>query len=403
MLNKNVFFLGLSLLLLSQPLFAQENVEEKVEEKEKNKKLELKPYGFIKGDMVYTTDEVKSFTNAGSLAAPQQATGVEQSAVGFTAQHTRIGLKSTVGEQIKVGGVVEIDFFTNTFVTNATPRIRLGYASVAKGGFEARMGQQWDLFSANNPTTNNTNGNMWYAGNRGFRRAQLQLSYMLDNEKISPMVQFSLGETTPDGAFPGFDNQSGIPMIQARLSGKIMKKYVVGASFASGKYVAEVGTPLEFNYNTSGVSFDFNLPIHKYFSLLGEFSTGTNLSNATLFSVAGNYSYTINPVTSAITKNSTKSMGYWLNATSNITDWFSVVLGYGMDKNNNETFAINNVEKNTVLYGDLIFPIKHGFSVALEYQNIKTVVVTAVDANNAISTTKDNTANVINLSARVAF
>ena len=53
----------------------------------------------------------------------------------------------------------------------------LHYASVIHGGFEARMGQMWDIFSPNNANTNNTNGNMWYAGNRGFRRAQLYLGY----------------------------------------------------------------------------------------------------------------------------------------------------------------------------------------------------------------------------------
>ena len=402
MLNKNVFFLGLSLLFLSQPIFSQDKVEEKTDGKEKNQKLELKPYGFIKGDMVYATDEVKSFTSAGSLAAPQQATGVEQSAVGFTAQHTRVGLKASVGEQIKVGGVVEIDFFTGTFISNATPRLRLGYASVAKGGFEARMGQQWDLFSANNPTTNNTNGNMWYAGNRGFRRAQLQLSYAYANDMVSPMVQFSLGETTPNGAFPGEDNLSGMPMIQARLSGKIMKKYVIGAAFVNGKYVAEVGTDNEFTYSTSGICVDFNLPVHKYFALTGEFSTGTNLTNATIFNVAPAYSYTINPATDELTENDKKSMGYWVNATSNITDWFGVVIGYGSDMNKSDAFGVGNIEKNTVLYGDLIFPIKHNFSVAFEYMNINTSVVDAVNAGE-ISTTKENTASVINLSVKVNF
>jgi hypothetical protein len=383
---KNFFFLGLSLLFLSQPLFAQEKVEEKVEEKEKNKKLELKPYGFVKGDMVYTTAEVQSFTNVGSLAAPQRATGVDQSAMGFTAQHTRFGLKGSVGEEIKVGGVVELDFFTNTFVTNAAPRIRLGYASVNYKGFEARMGQQWDLFSPNNPNTNNTNGNMWYQGNRGFRRGQLQLSYVIANETFAPMLQFSLGETTPDGGFPGADNISGVPMIQARLSGKVMNKYVIGVSYVNGTYLALPGDPDEFTVSTTGISVDFNLPIHKYFSLLGEFSTGTNLANATIFSIAGAH-----PLTLA--GNDTKSMGYWVNATSNVTDWFTFVLGYGSDMNKTDDLAAGATESNSLIYTHFVFPIKHGFSVSLEWQNITTAVVDE----------DDRKADVIGLSARVAF
>jgi hypothetical protein len=385
-MKKSFFLFSISVLLLSLPVIAQEKV------KEENKKVDLKFYGFIKGDLAYTTDEVKSFANVGSLAAPQVATGVDRSAVGFTAQHTRIGLKGSVGEEVKVGGVVEIDFFTGTFVSNANPRLRLGYASVTKGGFEARMGQQWDLFSPLNPNTNNTNGNLWYAGNRGFRRAQLQLSYQIASEKFSPMLQFSLGETTPDGAFPGVDNLSGVPMIQARLSGKILNKYTVGASFVNGSYLyIYTPTTTDYKYSTSGISVDVNLPLHKYFALNGEFSTGTNLANATLFSIAGSYVPTVDA--NGLVENYTKSMGYWVNASSNVTSWLTFVLGYGMDKNATENLGNGATESNSVLFTHFIFPIKHGFSCAFEYQNI----------NTAIKAEDTRKANVIGLSAKLAF
>ena len=131
----------------------------------------LKPYGFVKGDMVYATAGVKSFGWT-SLSSAQQATDYENPAIGFTAMHTRFGLKGVKGDDIKVGGRIELDFFGGSFDANIKPRIRLAYASVAKGNLELRFGQQWDLFSPVNASTNNTNGNMWYAGNRGFRRGQ---------------------------------------------------------------------------------------------------------------------------------------------------------------------------------------------------------------------------------------
>ncbi|NCO56312.1 MAG: hypothetical protein GW876_13055, partial [Bacteroidetes bacterium] len=45
--------------------------------KEENKKLELKPYGFVKGDMVYATGGVYSWgdTILCNLSAPQFASG----------------------------------------------------------------------------------------------------------------------------------------------------------------------------------------------------------------------------------------------------------------------------------------------------------------------------------------
>jgi hypothetical protein len=48
-----------------------------------------------------------------------------------------------------------------------------------------------------------------------------------------------------------------------------------------------------------------------------------------------------------------------------------------------------------------IFPVKHGFSVALEFQNISTTEVTKIENDKAVTT--DFTANIINLSAKVNF
>jgi hypothetical protein len=96
-------------------------------------------------------------------------------------------------------------------------------------------------------------------------------------------------------------------------------------------------------------------------------------------------------------------MGFWLNATSNVTDWMTVVLGYGMDKNNSDEFSIGAVEQNSVIYGDFIFPVKHGFSLTLEIQNLATKMVDGVNVNNEITSSKDNKATVIALSGKVNF
>ncbi|MDD3876639.1 MAG: hypothetical protein PHT69_08465 [Bacteroidales bacterium] len=407
-MKKNVFILVIGMFFLVGNIFSQEE----------NKKLEFKPYGFVKGDMIYTMGGVYSFGNVANCynSSPQFASGLDTTAIGFTGQHSRLGFKASTGEKIKVSGLLEIDFYEGPINSNVKPRMRLGYVSVSKGGFEARFGQQWDLYSSLNPNTNNTNGNMWYAGNKGFRRGQIQLSYVLKNDKISPMIQLSVGETTREDAGIGKDNISGIPMLQGRVSAKILDKYSLGVSYAYGTYLEkkgliETGVGLgiadtllsDFTVNTSGISVDLSLPIHKYFSLNGEFNTGTNLNNANLFSVAGNYSWSIHDSLKTLSVSDKNSMGMWFNAQSNITDWFQVVVGFGMDNNTSETFAVNNIEKNTVVYGDLIFPIKHGFSIALEVMNINTTVVSKVDVNKKITERKSNIANVVNLSAKVNF
>ncbi|MBW6459130.1 MAG: hypothetical protein K0B08_01025 [Bacteroidales bacterium] len=409
MTTKSVHFLFVALMLLAQPLFSQEGEPQK-DEKEPNKKLDLKFYGFIKGDMTYVTAGVYSWGSPENnyLTSPQFASGVEDAAIGFTAQHSRLGLKATVGENIKVGGVLEIDFYGGPSDANTRPRLRLGYASVATGGLEFRAGQQWDLFSPHNANTLNTNGNMWFAGNMGFRRAQLQLSYTLANDVFSPMLQLSVGEAARDVTGLGKDNLSGQPMIQARLSGKIVNKYTVGLAFAYAAFQEKHGTVVnadtlskDFLFNTTGIGVDVNLPFHKYFTFTGEFNTGTNLNNSNLFSAAGNYYWSI--ADGNTVEFDRKSTAFWFNAVSNVTSWLNLVVGYGMDKNTSDAFKTGAVEKNATMYADVIFPIKHGFSLALEFQNIKTTVVTATDMNNEVTGTKDNIANVICISARVNF
>lgn len=400
MVKNSVLYLCLGLLLMTQSLFAQV----KIETKEADKKLELKLYGFIKGDMFYADKGVLSF-GIQSLAAPQIASGADQHALGFTAQHSRFGLRGSVGEEIKVSGLVEIDFFTNAFDANVKPRIRQVYASITKNNFEARIGQQWDLFSINNPNTNNTNSNLWYGGNRGFRRAQIQFSYKMDHDRFSPMIQLSVGETSREESGLGKDNLKAIPMFQGRLSGTIVNKYIFGVAFMNGQLLETAfinpSSTKEFTVKASGFCFDFNLPVNKYFSLLGEFSAGTNLNNANIFSIAGNHYYSV--TSEKVTEYDRKSIGYWLNVYSRIKDWFHVSAGYGVDKNNSHSFPINALEKNSILFGDLIFPIRHGFSVAMELQNIKTTKVTGIDLNNKVSETEKYNANVISISGRVSF
>jgi hypothetical protein len=343
--------------------------------------LELKPYGFIKGDMVYATKGVLSFGGS-SLASSQIASGVDYSAIGFTAMHTRFGFKGTTGDAIKVGGMFELDFFGGGFDANIKPRIRLAYASMATGNLELRFGQQWDLYSPINASTNNTNGNMWYAGNRGFRRAQIQVHYKLGTDGLSPLLQLSVGEGAKEVSALGADNLSGIPMIQGRFSAKLMEKNEIGVYFVYAKHDPDPEND-DDEYNTSGFGVDFNFPFSPQFALKGEFNMGTNLSNCDLFNIAG----------SGSKDDDRKVMGVWLNALSKPSSKVNFVAGFGMDKNQTDNLAAGAQEQNTVVYGDIIFPFDHGFSIALEVQSISTKIKDG-DTNSAL---------VFNISGKIGF
>ena len=336
--------------------------------------LELKPYGFVKGDAVYSSKGVLSFGNP-NLSAPQLANGVDEAALGFTAKHTRFGLKGMYGEDIKVAGVIELDFFNSSgFNTNINPRIRLAYASLAFDNFEFRFGQQWDLFSPLVPTTNNTNGNLWYGGNLGFRRGQIQASYKIPLNDVQPMIQLALAEGASDaGNGLGDDNKAVLPMVQGRFSLKFVENNTIGVYFTFAKF-SPVPDTTDYDFNASGFGADFTLPFHKYFELHGEVNTGTNLSNSSYFTIAGNGSK----------DDERKTLTFWANVTSNIAEHFLLVLGGGLDNNQTEDLPDGSIDQNFVIYGDLIFPIVYGFSVSLEVGNISTSIKGAEKKNNAL-------------------
>lgn len=327
--------------------------------------LELKHYGFVKGDVMYSSQGVLSFGNP-NLSAPQIANGVDEAATGFTAKHTRFGLKGIAGEDVKVGGVVELDFFSaNGFDTNVNPRIRLAYASVAWSNLELRFGQQWDIFSPLNATTNNTNGNLWFGGNLGFRRGQVQMIYKIPSSKeFQPTLQVAIAEGVRETtAGIGDDNKAVLPMIQGRFSAKFLENKTVGISFVHAGFTPKPDSS-KYDYNALGFGVDFTLPFHQYFELHGELNLGTNLNNADLFTIAGK----------GKNGDDRKNLSWWSNITSKISDHFQVVVGIGMDKNQNDKITNGLVEQNFIVYGHLNFPIASGFSLAIEVESISTKV-----------------------------
>lgn len=335
--------------------------------------VKLEHYGFLKGDMVYATKSVASF-GAENLSAAQLAGSVDNPALGFTAQHSRFGLKGTAGDAIKVGGTLELDFFWGAFDANARPRIRLAFASMAKGNMELRFGQQWDLFSPNIPMTNNTNGILWYSGNYGFRRPQIQFHYKMPMDNMTPMLQLSIGEATREnqGDPLGADNKAAFPMIQGRLSSKFMNKHTVGLYFVYSKFDPNPDLD-DDEYNTSGFGLDFDFQFSPILALKGEVNSGTNLNNSNLFTIAGN----------GLANVDRKSMGLWVNAISKPSSKVNFVLGFGMDNNQTDDLANGATESNTTFYGDIIFPFGNGFSIALEAQSISTKIKGG-DTNSAL-------------------
>ncbi|MBD3419741.1 MAG: hypothetical protein GF398_06450 [Chitinivibrionales bacterium] len=341
-------------------------------------KPELKPYGFLKGDMYFSTDGLNSW-GSGSIVAAARATGSDETAYALSAQHSRFGLKGSapVGN-MQIGGVLELDFFSTKSLTNANanPRIRLGYAWIELiKGLQLRFGQQWDLFSPLNPSTNNTNANLWYNGNYGFRRPQVQFRYLMDFVAVKPIVQISVGEGAKEGetdVSPGADNLSMLPMIQGR----------VGLGFAESMSAGFSGFYTAFgedqDYSANGISVDVNLPIHDLFAFKGEFGYGGGMNHANIF--------TIGPPDSDI-------IGFWANVISKPLDFLHIIVGFADEMNITEDLADGQEESNLTVFGNLTFPFGKYFSIAAEYQFISTTV----KGQDAF------TGGVIDIAAKISF
>ncbi|MBN1306974.1 MAG: hypothetical protein JXA18_03595 [Chitinispirillaceae bacterium] len=345
-------------------------------------KPRLEPYGFVKGDMYYAVGGVTSWGKP-SLTCASVATGSDTGATGFTAQHTRMGLKGdgSLGG-VTMGGLIELDFFVIAANANARPRMRLAYAWCRPfEGFELRAGQQWDLFSPLNPTTNNTNANLWYNGNYGFRRPQLTLQYGLNLGAVRPMLQVSGGETAKEddlaGTWIGDDNLSRIPLVQGRLAASFLKNMEIGIAAAYAAY------GIDRDLTTFGFSADAKLPFHALFELIGEFAFGRNLNNANLFTVGG----------SGTTNKDVTTNGFWVQALSKPCHYFHAVAGFGDEVVTSEVDD-EKIESNMTFYGDLIFPIGTFFSLSLEYQLLRTTIARKEEANMA---------HLIDIAGKVVF
>jgi hypothetical protein len=339
-------------------------------------KPKLEPYGFLKGDMIYGSNEVAVFGDT-TVVSPAIPTGGGQTFLAFTAQHSRVGLKGTAEvDKVTIGGKAEIDFFSNKNDANTKPRLRLAYGWCKVAGLEIAAGQQWDLFSPLNPTTNNTNANMWYTGNYGFRRPQFRIGYTLPLEAVKPAIQVVVAEGAKDAVDVGEDNKAMIPQFQGRLSVGFLEKMAVGVAGLYGTYGANK-EPV-----TWGFGADVNLPIHKLIALKGEFGMGANMNNANIFNIGGSGSAAAD----------VENLGFWFNAISKPVDFFNIVIGLGREQVTS-TVVGDALESNLAFYTTLIFPIGQFFSLSLEFEQL---VATEADGD-----TRD--ASIVDLAGKIVF
>lgn len=341
----------------------------------------LTPYGFIKGEMIFADHEVYSFatTIPTSVSATQAGPG-EQGSLGFTAQNTRLGLKGSMAQgEAEFGGQIEMDFWVITYNTNANPRMRLAYAWMKPiPNVDIRVGQQWDIFSMQNTNSNNTQSNFYQAGNKGFRRPQLQIRYQMDLGSLTPAVMVSLGESAKESstAAMGADNSGQSGLLQARLQLNYDKIIEFGGAFIRADHRDQIGV-----FQTQAFGIDTKITLGEKVTLVGEFNKGKNFNNADMFSLGG-------PGSGAADVENT---AMWANLIYKPLEVLHFSTGLGRE-NVDSPVTAGSVEKNTSFFIDIMVPMGP-FTASVEYQNIK----------SDYKGSKSQTAQLVNLSGKLDF
>lgn len=361
-------------------------------------RVPVKFKGFLKVDGLYTAGGVNS-TDAPRFAVPHNdRVGFGDSFTG-TIQHSRLaaaweGVTLAGGE---ANALIEVDALnlndlsdSSKFINNQT-RMRLLYVSLKYTDWELLFGEAWDVFSPRNPKSLNTNGNLWFTGNAGFRRPQFRASrtFRIDEKQALDIVgsvnanvgvsQFSV-DTDGDGVAERISQKSGedsgVPVIQGAVKysfaadSERARKFELGFSGVYG--VEEVDARGTFgpyrDVDQWGMGVDFSIPLVSRLSLAGEWHIGENTD---AFFMGGG----ITPAGEGV-----QSMGGWAQLVYDATSKIKIRLTYGLEDVDRSDLGIGGREKNQVFGAQSIYRLSSAIDIGLEYDHFTTDYLGAANA-----------------------
>jgi hypothetical protein len=339
------------------------------------------PYGFVKLDGIYDQNETNGHM---AFFVLQQEGDKNDEQFNVTHKFTRFGVNISGQDyqDISVGAQFEVDFYGDTGPENeALLRLRHAYFTVQSSGFEFLAGQTWDLISPLEPAMLNSSP-LWGAGNIGFRRPQVRLSYYTepnDDTKLTmaagffrnigndntPTLTLALadGESATDGSDDGTD--AGIPSaqgmldLQYQLQPGTMLQVGVSGLWGQMKAESEQLTNTE-KYESWGVSGHLCLSLASGFGISGEAFSGQNLGvyNGAVFAPS-----TIEGV---------DCFGGWGSVWVEPNEKFAIYAGAGMDDPKDEDLGNGDRSKNTCIFGNIQYHIVPQVTLGLEISHWQT-------------------------------
>jgi hypothetical protein len=324
---------------------------------DKEEKVTINPYGYIKLDALYETGRSSHGNFAIWAADPADNEGNFY----VTAKETRLGfaIKGFGFGKFKATGKIEVDFHSSNSENKAYNYMRHAFMKISDGSLTIIAGQTWDIINPLNAATLNYPVS-WGAGNIGYRRPQLSIRKDFKTGKNMFTMQAGIFRTiaadydadgSEDGAAAGF------PMIQGRIAGK----FALGNGYlqlgVSGHYGKSKG---DIEYTTSSSNADLLLVFSPKFKIVAEFFSGQNM---------GVFLGAIAQSVNTATMQEIKTKGFFVNAVATPTKKLRLSLGYGMDDPDDETLNAGNRSKNTTIFGNVLFFLSKSVRVGFEVAN----------------------------------
>ena len=366
----------------SQPV-KEHAVKQAAEKSEKG--FSFKPYGYIKLDASYDDSRVAPGNYV--VYVPGEGAVENDDEFNMTARQTRIGFDITAPEfkGWKTKGKAEVDFYGDgptAHETKPEPFMRHAFIEISKNGLSYIAGQTWDVISPLNPTTLNYPVG-WGAGNIGYRRPQVRVSYNKSlGNNAGLLTQFALSRTTgltnedldANGQNDGED--SGFPTMQGRVAfstpGAGGKKTVIGISGHYGQEEADwLGAETDLA-SWSG-NMDFLIPLSERFTLSGEVFLGENIDDYFGGAIQG---------VNTVTRNEISAKGMWTQIKFNADKKWQYNAGFGMDDPDSSDINNGMRDKNSFYFINAMVKVMPNITLGLEYSHWETDYKNAADGTD---------------------
>ncbi len=350
-------------------------------------KLRFDLYGYIKIDAAFDTQRTDNGNFIRWVESRDDAlgTGRTDSEFNLTANQSRVGINLTAPtyQGIETAGKLEVDLYGGDDEDEPNLRVRHAYLEIRipEANVTILAGQTWDLHSPLLPTTVNLAPN-WWAGNIGFRRAQLRLTRTIERASgarwiLQGALARNIGSTFPlvnddTGTIADSGEDRGLPTIQWRAALSVplyQRRATFGVSGHWGEEEFDISnTGAQEDFESWSVNLDFQVPFSDRVLLRGELWTGANLA-----SYLGGIGQGVSiPALDGGVGEEIGATGGWVQLSLKASEKLRVNYGFSLDDPHNRDLPAGARQRNRSIYGNVLYNLTPNLVIAAEVGHWKT-------------------------------